>query len=173
MENWFWYFVVYSLLGCGLEVLFARLTRQKKRDRKCFYLLPLCPVYGLGAIGILLLPQWVRERTLLLILLGGLTATGVEYLVGLFDEKVLGVRFWNYSHLPWNVGGKICLAFTAAWGILAWLLVRVIHPWVAALSAATPFWLLLPAALLVAGDGVRSAVLLRRAGTTQVLRWYS
>ncbi len=173
MGTWFWYFVVYSLLGCGLEVLFARLTGQRKRDRKCFYLLPLCPVYGFGAIGILLLPPWVRERGLLLILLGGLTATGVEYLVGLFDEKVLGVRFWDYSDLPWNVGGKICLSFTAAWGLLALLLVRVVHPWVAALAAATPFWLLLPAALLVAGDGARSAVLLRRAGTTEVLRWYS
>ncbi len=173
MAVWFWYFVYYSFLGFVLEVVFARLTRQEKRDRKCFYLLPLCPVYGLGAISILLLPRWAQENALLLILFGGLAATAVEYLMGLFDEKVLGVRFWDYSHLPGNVGSKVCLPFTVAWGLLALLLVRVVHPWVAALTAATPLWLLPPVAVLVAGDGLRSALLLRRAGTTEVLKWYS
>ena len=48
---WFWYFVIYSFLGFCIEVVFARLTDQKKRDRKCLYLLPLCPVYGLGAVA--------------------------------------------------------------------------------------------------------------------------
>jgi len=173
MGTWFWYFVWYSLMGFALEVAFARLTRQEKRDRKCFYLLPLCPVYGLGAIAILLLPRWAKENTLLLILFGGLAAAAVEYLVGLFDQKVLGVRFWDYSHLPGNVGGKVCLPFTVAWGLLALVLVRMVHPWVAAVAAATPRWLFPPAAVLVAGDALRSGYLLRRAGTTEVLKWYS
>ena len=173
MGKWFWYFVWYSMMGFVLEVVFARLTRQEKRDRKCFYLLPLCPVYGLGAAAILLLPQWVRENTGLLFLFGGMTATAVEDLVGFFDEKVLGVRFWNYSHLPGNVGGKVCLPFTVAWGLLALVLVRIVHPWVAAAVAATPLWLFPPMAVLVVGDALRSGFLLWRAGTTEVLKWYS
>lgn len=63
-----WYFLFYSWLGFLLEVVFARLTHGKKRDRKCMLLLPLCPVYGVGAVGILLLPQWVQERPLALVL---------------------------------------------------------------------------------------------------------
>lgn len=173
MAVWFWYFLIYSFFGFLLEVAFARLTRQKKQDRKCFYLLPLCPVYGLGAVAILMLPEAVKGRPLLLAVLGGTVAAGVEYLVGLWDEKVLGVRFWNYEGLPGNVGGKVCLLFTAAWGILSLVLVRFVHPVVEGWVQAVPVWLVPAAMVLVAGDGARSALLLRRAGTTDVLKWYS
>lgn len=168
-----WYFIVYSFLGFLLEVLFARVTGQEKRDRKCFYLLPLCPVYGFGALAILALPERVKENGILLALLGGCAAAAVEYLVGWWDQRVLGVRFWNYEGLPGAVGGKICLPFTAAWGILAVVLVRLVHPAVAGLSGAVPRWVIPAAAVLVAGDGVYSALLLRRTGTTDALKWYS
>ena len=67
MARWFWYFLVYSFLGFCLEVLFARVTGAEKRDRKCFLLAPLCPVYGAGALTILALPPFVRSRPLLLL----------------------------------------------------------------------------------------------------------
>lgn len=173
MAAWFWYFVIYSFLGFLLEVVFARVTRQPKRDRKCFYLLPLCPVYGLGALAILALPGWVKADPFLLVLAGGAAATAVEYLVGLWDEKVLGVRFWNYEGVRGNVGGKVCLPFAAAWGVLSLGLVKLVHPWVALWVGAIPAWLTPAAAVLVAGDWAHSALLLRRAGTTDVLKWYS
>ena len=50
MAAWFWYFVLYSFLGFLVEVVFARITHNPKRDRKCLYFLPLCPVYGLGVL---------------------------------------------------------------------------------------------------------------------------
>ncbi|MEG1857791.1 MAG: putative ABC transporter permease, partial [Pseudoflavonifractor sp.] len=108
---WFSNFLIYSFLGFLLEVLFARVTRSSKRDRKCRRFLPLCPVYGLGAMLILLLPAQVRGSPWLLFLWGGAAATAAEYLLGLFYERVAGVKFWDYSHLPLNVGGKICLLF--------------------------------------------------------------
>lgn len=172
MAAWFWYFVIYSLMGFGLEVAFSRVTGQEKKDRKCFYLLPLCPVYGLGAVAILLLPPAVKARPVLLWLLGGLAATAVEYLVGLFDQKVLGVRFWDYSGLWGSVGGKVCLWFTLAWGILAVGLVYLVHPWVARWVDSIAPWLFPAAAALVAGDGLHSILLLRHTGTTDCLRWY-
>lgn len=171
---WFWYFVIYSFCGFLLEVGFAALTRHPKRDRKCFCLLPLCPVYGLGAIGILLLPQGAHTDPFLLIVPGGLVATAVEYLVGAWDQDVLGVRFWDYSGLPGSLGGgKVCLLFSAAWGALAVVLVWCVHPAVARWATRIPAWLLLPGLILVIGDGLRSAVLLRRTGTTDCLKWYS
>lgn len=53
--EWIWYFIWYSFLGFLLEVGYARWTGGR-RDRKCLLLLPLCPVYGLGACAVLLLP---------------------------------------------------------------------------------------------------------------------
>ena len=170
---WFWYFLIYGFCGFLLEIGFAALIHHPKRDRKCFYLLPLCPVYGLGAIAILLLPSAIRESPLLLIPTGGVVATAVEYLVGLWDERVLGVRFWDYSGLPGSVEGRVCLPFSLAWGILSLPLVWGLHPVVARWAAELPGWLFWPALVFVLGDALRSALLLRESGTTDCLKWYS
>ena len=87
----FWYFLMYSFLGFWLEVAFARATRSPKRDRKCFLLLPMCPVYGLGALGVLAAGQVLGRWPLLLALVGGGVATAAEYLVGLFYQKALEI----------------------------------------------------------------------------------
>jgi len=170
---WFWYFLCYSFFGFLLEVAFAKLIRNPKQDRKCLYLLPLCPVYGWGALGILLLPEWVKGSGVLLALFGGMVATGAEYLISLWDEKVLGVQFWDYTDVPGNLQGRVCLPFSAAWGLLAVALVRWVHPAVAMVVQQLPEWLLPAAMVLVAGDGIRSALLLRRTGTTEALKWYA
>ncbi|MEG0756307.1 MAG: putative ABC transporter permease, partial [Oscillospiraceae bacterium] len=165
-------FVLYSFGGFLLEVAFARVTRNPKKDRKCFYLLPLCPVYGLGAVGILALPDAVLQHFWLLFFCGAMVATLTEYAVGFLDEKIMGVAFWDYSHLPLNVGGKVCLLFSGLWGILAVVLVRIVHPFVGAVTAQIPLFLALPLLVLVAGDGLRSAVLLRRTRSPRCLMWY-
>ena len=63
---WFWYFLIYSFLGFLVEVAYVRLVGGVKRDRKCRLVLPICPVYGLGALAILLLPPLVRDSLPLL-----------------------------------------------------------------------------------------------------------
>lgn len=168
----FWYFAIYSFLGFLLEVVFARLIRAHKRDRKCFALLPLCPVYGLGALAILLLPQWVHRSGLGLILLGGLAATGAEYLMGVFYEKVAGVAFWDYSHMRFHIRGRVCPLFSLFWGLLAVLLVHRVHPAVAVLTAHIPPPLTPSAMLVLAADSVYTIALLRETGETDSLRWY-
>lgn len=168
----FWYFVIYSFIGFLLEVAFARLVRAEKQDRKCFWLLPLCPVYGLGALAILALPRWTSLSGLWLAAAGGLAATGVEYLMSVFYERWLKVSFWDYSHFKGNVHGRVCPIFSLFWGVLAAVLLKWVHPAVAALAADIPAPLTLAALLLVAADSVWSAALLRRTGTTDSLRWY-
>lgn len=168
----FWYFLIYSFLGFWLEVGFARAIRSPKRDRKCFLLLPLCPVYGLGALGILTVGEVLGHWPVLLALAGGGTATAAEYLMGLFYQKVLGVEFWDYSGLPLNVGGKICLPFSVAWGVLSLGLVYLIHPLVSALVGHIPGWLTPAAAILLLTDGAVTVYLLKTTGTTDSLKWY-
>lgn len=171
--TWFWYFVVYSFLGFLLEVVYARLTASAKPDRKCFLLFPLCPVYGLGALAILTAAQFLFHRPLLLAVVGGGAATAVEYLMDLFYEKVLGVSFWDYSGLPLNINGRVCLPFSLAWGVLALGLVYLLHPWVGALTAQIPVGFLPPAAILLTSDAIVSVWLLRTTGTTDSLKWYA
>lgn len=168
----FWYFVIYSFFGFLLEVGFARLIRAEKQDRKCFVLLPLCPVYGFGALAILLLPQTILESGPLLVLLGGLVATGVEYLMAVVYEKGLGIGFWDYSGQRGNLQGRVCPLFAVFWGLLAAVLVRRLHPPVAEMVTHIPPALTGMGVLLLAADGLCTTVLLRRTRSTDSLRWY-
>jgi len=170
--RWFWFFMVYSFLGFLLEVLFARVTHHPKRDRKCFYFLPLCPVYGLGALAILALPSAVKSRPLLLILCAAGAATGAEYLVSLFYDRLFHVSFWDYSHLPFHIRGRICLLFSLFWGLLGAVLVHAVHPAVSRAVDSIPSGALIPALLFLALDTGFTFYVLRREGSTDALRWY-
>lgn len=169
---WFWNFVVYSFFGFLLEVAFARATGGRT-DRKCLLVLPLCPVYGLGACAILLLPSRVDAFPPLLFALGGLTAAAAEYGMALFYERVLGVSFWDYRGLPGSVQGRVCLPFTLAWGLLALPLVYWVHPLLSPWLAAIPGPVTALAAATLASDAALSALLLKRTGDRDCLRWYA
>lgn len=169
----FWYFFFYSFLGFLLEVAYARLTHSPKPDRKCFLFLPLCPVYGLGALGILGVSAFLYDRPVLMALGGGLASTAAEYLTGLFYERVLGVSFWDYSGLPGNIDGKVCLPFAAAWSLLSAVLVYLIHPPLAALISLLSPDLVLPLFSLTLADGLVSLYLLKTTGSTDSLKWYA
>lgn len=171
MEEIFWYFLVYSFFGFLLEIGFARLIRSPKPDRKCHLILPVCPVYGLGALAILALPDIVKQNPFLLYLLGGLAATLSEWLMAVFYENAALVTFWNYRDLPMNLNGRVCLWFSLFWGFLALPLVYLVHPLIAHLVSMIPPVLALPAAAFYLTDSLVSLAVLRRDGT-QGLRWY-
>lgn len=172
MAVWFWYFIIYSFLGFCLEVAAARAAGWSKRDRKCFLLLPLCPVYGVGALLILAALPALEDMPLAVAAWSGISATAAEYVTSLFYEKALRVSFWDYSGLTWNLHGRVCLGFSLCWCVLGLVVVYLIHPLAAYAAARLPGWLFSAAGGLVAADGLITAVLLRRAGDAEVLRWY-
>ena len=153
--EYFWYFMLYSALGFLLEVGYAWCTGGR-RDRKRTLVLPLCPVYGLGA----------------LMVLGGTAATGVEYITAVFYEKVLGVSFWDYRELRWNLHGRVCLSFALAWSALLPAAVYWVHPAVSGWVEAVPAPVTAAAVLAVGMDLLISALLLRRTGKRECLQWY-
>ena len=169
--RWFGYFIIYSFAGFLLEVAFARAIRHPKRDRKCLILLPLCPVYGLGACLIVWLAPLARAP-LWVALAGGLAATTAELVMGAFYRFVLGVEFWDYAGMPGSLGGLVCPVFSACWTALSLVLVYAVHPLTAALVSRIPPWLGPPALIVLGADMLVSCAALRRAGTTDVLKWY-
>ena len=85
-------------------------------------------VYGLGALAVLSLPALLLRRPLLVFLAGALVATLVEYVVAVFYEKGVGVRFWEYDQQPGNLSGRICPLYTLFWGALSLLTVYGLQP---------------------------------------------
>ncbi len=171
--NPLWCFYLYSLLGLCLERVFARLTGGNASLRRCRLVLPLCPVYGLGAVAILALPAAVRNSPPLLFLCGGAAATAVEYLCSLLYEGLWGVRFWNYAGYPGCVRGRVCLPFSAAWGALSWALVYLLQPGMSALTALLPGWALGAVTALFVSDTLVTTVLLRTSRSVEALRWFA
>lgn len=169
--EYFWYFVLYSFLGFLLEVAYAYKTGGR-RDRKRTLVLPLCPVYGLGALAVLALPQIILEQPVLLMVCGGAAATTVEYATAVFYEKVLGVSFWDYRDRRWNLHGRVCIVFSLAWAVLLPVAVYWVHPLAAGLAFAIPVPVTAAAALAVGVDLVVSGVMLRHTGTRDCLCWY-
>lgn len=169
MAAWLWYFVFYSVLGCLLEKAFAAATRAENQARRCFLLLPLCPVYGLGMLAVLALPPALREMPWVLVT-GGVAATAVEYAVHWAYERFLGVRFWDYSQVRGNLRGRICLPFTLAWSPLTAVAAVWVQPVLADLAAAIPPGVTYAMLLILTVDGVCSARLLRVTGDVGALR---
>lgn len=168
MSKWFCYFLFYSLAGYGLEKLFAWAVCSERQVRKCFLLLPLCPVYGLAMTALLALaPEgWGFWP---LALLGGAVCTAVEYLVHLFYDKVFGVWFWDYRPLPGHVGGRVCPHFAAAWGMLSAFAVEWVQPWAALLAERIPSGAVFLLWVVLAADCVLSGALLLRRHDTELL----
>lgn len=122
-----WIFFIYAFLGWCSEVVFAAVKSGQFVNRG-FLLGPVCPIYGLGLLFVLLLLSPFQEN-LLALCLGSLVITSaLELLVGWGAEKLLHQRLWDYSNMPFNIKGYICLAFSLLWGLACLLVVRVIHP---------------------------------------------
>ena len=168
MSQWFICFLFYSLGGYGLEKLFARCIHSPNQVRKCFLFLPLCPVYGL-AMTVLIALTPAELGFFPLMLLGCVVCTGVEYLVHLFYDKVLGVRFWDYSLLRGHIHGRICPHFALIWGVLSALAARLFQPLVIPLIWVIPGWVVYLLWVTLAADCVFSTALLRKYQDTQML----
>ena len=166
-----WSFIAYSFAGFLLETAFAWLTGGTA-GRKGLLVLPLCPVYGAGACLVLALTAPVRGEPPAVFLVGGLAATAAELVMGAFYRFVLGVEFWDYAGMPGSLSGLVCPVFSACWTALSLVLVYAVHPLTAALVSRIPPWLGPPALIVLGADMLVSCAALRRAGTTDVLKWY-
>lgn len=167
---WFWYFLFYSFVGFLLEVTFARLTGGR-RERKMLLFLPLCPVYGLGACSIVWTAQAVTSP-LLLFLTGLALASSWEYIAAAFYEDLLGISFWDYSDLPLDLHGRVCLPFSMAWGLLSFPLVNWLHPLIARIPFAPPLWVTALMLTALCADAVMTCFLLAQTGQVESLAWY-
>ncbi|MBE6596720.1 MAG: hypothetical protein E7641_03520 [Ruminococcaceae bacterium] len=71
---------------------------------------------GVCLLSIFRLNERFCRRGLFVRALGGaLIITAVEFATGCVVNLFLGWRVWDYSHLPMNLMGQICLPFSLLW----------------------------------------------------------
>ena len=123
--DWFqvlWLFFCYSFLGWVLEVVFEAAVNHRYVDRGVLNG-PLCVIYGVAGTIISVGFVELKESVFFLFLFGALVATVVEWVAGHALETLTHTRWWDYSHLPWNLDGYICLGASALWGALGVVMV--------------------------------------------------
>ena len=89
---------------------------------------PFLPIYGSGAIMMLLVSMPFQDNIILTYLAGCVGATALELVTGMTMEALFKVRYWDYSNQKFNYKGHICLSSTIAWGFLTILMTEFVHP---------------------------------------------
>ena len=126
LERWFLWFVIYSFIGWVWESCYVS-VRKRRWVNRGFMHGPMLPLYGSGAIVVLVSTIGVRENVALIFLLGMMAATVLEYFTGAAMERLFHVRYWDYSNQKLNLHGYICVTSSLCWGFFSVLLVRVVH----------------------------------------------
>lgn len=133
----FWYFFAYAFLGWCCEVCFAA-AKDGKFVNRGFLNGPVCPIYGFGVVIVVELLTPVKENLFLLFVCSVLLTSALEWVTGFVLEKVFHQKWWDYSDMPFNLGGYVCLLFSLIWGLACVLIMDVIHPMVAGLIHMIP-----------------------------------
>lgn len=110
----FW-FLCYSVMGWVVESIYMSICNKKITNRGFMYG-PFCPIYAFGALMVYFLLRPFSHNLVLTYLLGSITATGFEFIIGLLMQGFFGKVWWDYSKKPFNYRGVLCLESTIAWG---------------------------------------------------------
>lgn len=133
-----WIFIIYAFLGWCSEVAFAAVNKGKFVNRG-FLNGPVCPIYGVGMLIVVLCLWNLRDRPLLLFLGSALLTTALEFVTGFVLERFFHDKWWDYSDMPFNIKGYVCLKFTILWGLAASFIIGAIHRFIYMLIEKTPF----------------------------------
>ena len=122
------YFIIYSVAGYIIETLYGMITKGVWESRQSFLYGPFCGIYGLGAVVMILCLHKFPKKYNVLFIGGFIVGSIVEYAISLFGEVVLGVKWWDYSNMPLNINGRICVYFSVFWGFLGMYLIISLNP---------------------------------------------
>ncbi len=118
--------MLYSFLGwCG-EMVYCSLGQRRLCEKRGFLNGPLCPIYGHGALLVLMTlgcepPVWT-------FLIGAIQTSALEYLTSYLMEKLFHMRWWDYSRKRFNLNGRVCLLNSVLFGLACVLLCHVVNP---------------------------------------------
>ena len=148
----YWFFV-YGLLGWCAEVIFAAVKEHRLVNRG-FLCGPICPIYGFGMVALLYAARALGAPGLplsvpVVFVVGGVPTTLLELVAGWGLYRLFRIRWWDYTGIPFNLGGYICPQFSLLWGLGSVVMVKGLHPLLARLGDRIPLQALLPLDLIL------------------------
>lgn len=131
MEVLCYYFLLYFMycvIGYVLECIFCSIIDKKLVLNRGFLIGPYLPIYGKGALCIILLLNKYLEDPFALFIMASLIATVLEYFASYFMEKIFKARWWDYSEKKFNLNGRVCLTNTVLFGLGGLIVMYVVNP---------------------------------------------
>lgn len=120
--------MVYSFLGwCG-EMVYCSIGQRRLCEKRGFLNGPICPIYGHGAIVVLLCLSGGCASPVLTFVLGAVLTSAVEYVTSYAMEKLFHMRWWDYSRYRFHINGRVCLLNSTLFGLASVFLCHVANP---------------------------------------------
>lgn len=135
--QWLFFFYFYCFFGWIFESTFVSVKSRHFVNRG-FMRGPFLPIYGSGAIMMLVVSMPFQDNIFLTYIAGCIGATALELVTGVVMEALFKVRYWDYSNQKFNYKGHICLSSTVAWGFLTILMTEFLHKGVEKVVFAIP-----------------------------------
>jgi uncharacterized membrane protein len=123
----FIFFAGYSFIGWVCETIYCTILSKKFINRG-FLNGPFCPVYGFGALILLFCFHGLPPNIAFVFLAGTMITTALEYLTAVLLEKLFHAKWWDYSDIPFNFQGRVCLLNSVLFGIMSVGFAFVISP---------------------------------------------
>ena len=127
----------YGFVGWCLEVAYNVLETGTWANRG-FLNGPICPIYGVGTVCVLLVLSPVAGSVFLLFAGAVGLCSVLELLTGFALDKIFHQRWWDYTNEILNLKGYISLKYSLYWGLGCVFIVRLVHPGVAKALAYIP-----------------------------------
>lgn len=133
VAQYFVEFMFYSFLGWVWESIYCTAKEKKWADRG-FLFGPICPIYGscvvvasavFSSIDVLRSPDFPIWGIFILCYIGSAVA---EFATSWVLEKRFNARWWDYSELPLNIQGRICVPVSIAFGLAGVAVVKFLIP---------------------------------------------
>lgn len=125
--NLIYFFAFYSFAGWCIEVLYYFKNEHRFVNRGFLYG-PFCPIYGFGAVFLVIFLDSYKNNIFILFFLAVLLTSILEYYTGFILEKAFKTKWWDYTDDPFNIHGRICLLYSLVWGAGEVVVIRIIHP---------------------------------------------
>ena len=117
----------YAVVGWAVEVIYHAVTTGRFINRG-FLNGPVCPIYGVGAVIVILLLTPLSDNLLLLYAGSVLLTSVLEFITGFILEKIFHQRWWDYTDEHFNIMGYVCLRFSLMWGFGCVFVMKIIQP---------------------------------------------
>ena len=123
------YFFIYAFLGWIGEEIYCIIATHEFVNRG-FLFGPICPIYGYGALILILCFGNYKKKPVKLFLLSAVVFSVFEYITDFFLQALFATRWWDYTGYFLNINGRITLSFSILWGFASLIIIKIVHPFV-------------------------------------------